>query len=200
MNMYKTNSTRQAKFACQEGSVLVIVMIILALLTVIGISATSMSSTELKIATNDVSYKKAFFHADSGVYGVSKWIHQVLDDEGFSAAGSDNDFDYLDEDSDGDDDLNQLWAEVMGYSAHDDDMDLAFTMATRSVEVDFEKRKPVLQHGSSGPSIGSGASSTGTSSIYELPYVISSVASKQHGASADITARYVKVDGIIGGL
>ncbi len=51
----------------QQGSMIVIAMIILALLTIIGISATNMSSTEVMVSTNAMLHNIAFYAADSGI-------------------------------------------------------------------------------------------------------------------------------------
>jgi Tfp pilus assembly protein PilX len=49
-----------------DGSVIVAAMMILVLLTIIGISATSTSNTELNITSNAQLHKMAFFTAESG--------------------------------------------------------------------------------------------------------------------------------------
>jgi len=49
----------------EEGSVLVIALIVLALLTIIGIAATQMSETELGMAANWKFQKEAFYAAES---------------------------------------------------------------------------------------------------------------------------------------
>jgi hypothetical protein len=51
----------------QQGSVIVIAVIILVLLTVIGISATNTSTTEMQISTNAVLHNVALYTADSGI-------------------------------------------------------------------------------------------------------------------------------------
>ena len=68
----------------EDGSVVVIVIIILALLTIIGVSATNMSTTEQKIAGNDKNHKIAFYHVESGPYGMAKWVARVLDEDRLS--------------------------------------------------------------------------------------------------------------------
>jgi len=51
----------------QQGSVIIIAMIILVLLTIIGITATTTSITEVQISTNAVLHNTAFYTADSGI-------------------------------------------------------------------------------------------------------------------------------------
>jgi Tfp pilus assembly protein PilX len=51
----------------EKGSVIVVAMIILALLTLIGISAVTTSTTEVNIAANDQLNKMVFYTADAGI-------------------------------------------------------------------------------------------------------------------------------------
>ena len=51
----------------QQGSVIVIAVIILALLTIIGIAATKTSTTEMQISTNAVLHNVALYTVDSGI-------------------------------------------------------------------------------------------------------------------------------------
>jgi len=51
----------------QQGSVIIMAVIILALLSIIGIAATNTSSTEVKISTNGLLHNMAFYTADSGI-------------------------------------------------------------------------------------------------------------------------------------
>ena len=52
--------------ANQDGSMLVIAMLILVLLTLLGVSASTTTEVELKIADNDRSHKINVFRAESG--------------------------------------------------------------------------------------------------------------------------------------
>jgi hypothetical protein len=51
----------------QQGSVIIMAVIVLALLTVIGISATNTSTTEVQVSTNAMLHNIAFYTADSGI-------------------------------------------------------------------------------------------------------------------------------------
>ena len=51
----------------QQGSVIVIAMVILVMLTIIGIAATNTSTTEVQISTNALLHNIAFYTADSGI-------------------------------------------------------------------------------------------------------------------------------------
>ncbi len=50
-----------------KGSVMVAALMVLVLLTIIGISASNISVTEVQIATNSLRYERAFYTAESGL-------------------------------------------------------------------------------------------------------------------------------------
>lgn len=50
----------------EDGSVLIVALIMLVLLTVMGISATTTTNLEIQIAGNDMRYKEVFFRAEAG--------------------------------------------------------------------------------------------------------------------------------------
>lgn len=60
----------------ENGSVMLIALLIMALLTIIGVSAINDTTTELQIARNDAIYKINFFQADGSV----RQAVQVLED------------------------------------------------------------------------------------------------------------------------
>ena len=62
----------------QRGSVIIIAMIMLVLLTIIGVSATNTSNTEVQIATNEQLHKIAFYAADGGTEAGIKLLHQNI--------------------------------------------------------------------------------------------------------------------------
>lgn len=49
----------------EEGSVMVVALIVLAMLTIIGISASNTSTTELQIVRNDLLYRINFYKAET---------------------------------------------------------------------------------------------------------------------------------------
>ena len=51
----------------RQGSVIIVALIILVLLTIIGIAATNTSTTEVQISTNALLNNVAFYTADSGI-------------------------------------------------------------------------------------------------------------------------------------
>ena len=51
----------------EDGYVIIAAIMVLALLTLIGISATNISTTERQISTNSLLYERAFYTAESGL-------------------------------------------------------------------------------------------------------------------------------------
>lgn len=66
----------------ERGSTILLSMLILILLSFLGVSAVSTTVNELKIASNDQAYKKAFYNADSGVQYVIGYIENDLKTNG----------------------------------------------------------------------------------------------------------------------
>ena len=58
----------------QNGSIIVVTLIMLVLLTLIGISSTTTSTTEVHVAANNQSYQVEFYLADSGWHQGAMWI------------------------------------------------------------------------------------------------------------------------------
>jgi len=60
------------------GSVLVLILMIIALITLAGISSIDTSTTEVQTATNDVQHKIAFYVAEGGLDVASELLEQNL--------------------------------------------------------------------------------------------------------------------------
>ncbi len=58
----------------EKGSTLVVTMLILVILTIISVSLSNTSRTEMQIASNDQFYKIAFHNADTGINVTSRLI------------------------------------------------------------------------------------------------------------------------------
>lgn len=61
----------------EEGSLIAIVLLLMAVLTVIGISASNTSITESQIVRNEIGYKTSFFRAEAAAIEAI----QLLEDE-----------------------------------------------------------------------------------------------------------------------
>lgn len=62
----------------ERGSVLVIALIMLVLLTILGISASTTSEIETQIAGNERNYKRTFYTANSGIEHVKAALSNEL--------------------------------------------------------------------------------------------------------------------------
>lgn len=62
----------------EEGSVLVIALVMLVLLTILGITATSTSNVELQIAGNERNFKRTFFTANAGIEHAKSYLNDDL--------------------------------------------------------------------------------------------------------------------------
>jgi hypothetical protein len=65
----------------QKGSMIVVVIMLLALLSIMGVSSIRTSNTELKIAANNLIRKRCFYNAESGINRALKVLPSVLDNE-----------------------------------------------------------------------------------------------------------------------
>ena len=52
----------------EQGSVVVIALMILVVLTLLGIMATRTATTDIRIAANEITYKKNFYIAEAGAF------------------------------------------------------------------------------------------------------------------------------------
>jgi hypothetical protein len=58
----------------EEGWVIITALLMLVLLTIVGISATTLSNTELHVSTNGQLHKMAFFVAEGGWQVMTSWL------------------------------------------------------------------------------------------------------------------------------
>ena len=84
--MKKNNSIIQN----DQGSALVIAMLVLLLLTMMGISATRTTDLEMQISTNYKWSKIAFYGADGGSEALIELLEQNIFSAGFDADGGGN--------------------------------------------------------------------------------------------------------------
>jgi hypothetical protein len=63
-----------------KGSVMVAALMVLVLLTIIGISASNISVTEVQIATNSLRYERAFYTAESGLQHAKERLRKPFVD------------------------------------------------------------------------------------------------------------------------
>ena len=58
----------------QEGFIIIAAVMMLALLTIIAVSALNTSTTEVQIATNDLLYEKTFYAAEAGLQHLKQLL------------------------------------------------------------------------------------------------------------------------------
>ncbi len=63
----------------EKGSVIVLVLIMLALLTILGISSTNTSTTEVMISNNTQRHQLVFYAAESGRKEGAMWLQNFAD-------------------------------------------------------------------------------------------------------------------------
>lgn len=178
----------------EEGSILVVALLIMVLLTLMGVWGTMTTETEIRMARNESFYKVAFFNADSGVYTAPKLISATVDGgsgdpdltgTGMSYVGADGTF----------------FREVMGYDTADTDNDVTFSLGNHTVGVDVERLGQQILAGSEAEfaagAEGIGAGSTGGVGIL---YQMNSTGSGPANSSTTVSAVYRKVVGTPGGL
>jgi len=72
-----TSEKQESILTGEEGSVIVIALIILMLLTMVGTSATNTSTVEIQVAGNERNYKKNFFRAEAAAMQASQSIQNA---------------------------------------------------------------------------------------------------------------------------
>jgi len=58
----------------EDGSALLIAVLILCILTILGVSSSNMATIDLQIAANDRDYVKEFYVSDSGWKAAANWL------------------------------------------------------------------------------------------------------------------------------
>jgi len=179
----------------EQGSVLIVALLILVLLTVIGISATSTTNIETQIAGNDKFQKIAFNNADSGINPTAKVISAILTNQSEPAFTK---ITYLTDDGDTGAD-GSLFREIMGYKDHESNWDIRFILDSYQVNVDIN-RTGVRNLAGGAVEFGSGAEGVGAGSGgVAIFYNIDSTGDGPANSRSNIAADYRKVVGATGG-
>lgn len=87
----------------EEGSVLIIALVMLVMLTLMGVSATTTSTIEMQIADNERNYQRAFYVADAGIEHVRSMLTSKLVEKNAAnlASGSPLEWDFAVDGSEG---------------------------------------------------------------------------------------------------
>jgi len=181
-----------------EGSVTVIALLILVILTLLGVSATITSRTEVQIAGNDRFRIIAFENADSGVYATPKVISACLDNNG-EIALPDN-VTYCGN-------LGTFYDELMGFNPYDapseplpNGFELGFVLGGFNIYTDV-RRLGIEYLAGGGVEFASGAEGVGAGSGgIGILYNINSLGEGPSASRSNVEAVYRKIVGMPGGL
>ncbi|MBN1626081.1 MAG: hypothetical protein JW944_06105 [Deltaproteobacteria bacterium] len=183
----------------EQGSVMVVALVILVLLTIIGISATTTTNIETQIAGNEKVQKIAFYTADSGVPTSAKLISAIIDSQTQPTLA---DVEYAEVGGVTD----PLLRQIMGYDPYDggdprDDVTFTFGSNT-TASADIERTGTEIlagggvEFGSGAEGVGGGAAGGGVAIFYD----IDSLGEGPSNSQSNIVAGYRKVVGVAGGL
>jgi hypothetical protein len=189
----------------EQGSVIIVALLVLFTLTLLGISATTTSTVELQIAANDQLHTIAFYNTECGIFATPKLISNAIDilseppvdtDDGSIAPG----IEYLP--NDGSYVADTFFRQVIGYDAYDGGTsDITFDSGGIPVEVDVERlgQQNIVGGGAefASGSQGIGAGSTGGVAIF---FGMDAAGTGPRNSAANIRAEYRKVVGVPGGL
>ncbi|PKN29624.1 MAG: hypothetical protein CVU64_07260 [Deltaproteobacteria bacterium HGW-Deltaproteobacteria-21] len=176
----------------QNGSVLVIALLILVFLTLIGIASSSITQIEIQIAGNERAYNIAFNTADSGVYMSPKIIRRCFEDGAQPTLTNIN----CTPASPG------FFRRVMGYDPPPNNTgNVQFTLDNQPVSVAV-KRDRQISLGGGGIEFGSGTEGVGVGSASGVAviYKMDSDGTGPNSAKSVIAAEYRLVPGVAGGL
>ncbi len=194
--------------ANEEGSVIIVALLVLTIVTIIGISATSTSVLEQQIATNDKLHKITFCTAESGAYAISKLISSCMNENeepsGTTTLTSTSDYNAYDSNKLVFTNVSDFWDLIMGYSAStlDNTKDATMNLDSGTVLIDvvrFSGSSAVAGGGAefATGSEGAGVGSSGGVSMY---FGVDSQGSAGRGSKLTLGVNYKKIVGVPGGL
>jgi hypothetical protein len=186
--------------SAEQGSVMIVALVMLVLLTIIGISATSTTNIETQIAGNDKFQKIAFYTADSGLPATAKLISEIMETQvqtAYTAVA------YLNPDGDPDTTntvLSQIMADPSTYVYDDGTPDLRFSLPGNniaSVDIQFDRREPIagggVEFAAGSEGVGTGTAGGGVAVFY----VLESTGTGPGNSQSGIVASYRRVVGVL---
>jgi hypothetical protein len=190
------------KILCnKDGSVLLICLLILLVLTLIGIQALDTTDVELAITTNDRTYKEALNAADGGGYVAIKTISEALNNSESPSLPST--INYIANDGSvalNPPDPDTFYREIIGLDSYENEQDLAFSMSP-STEVCCDiKRLRVVNFAGGGAEFAASYSGVGASGPKGAYYRVSTNAEAPNGSCSRVDVTYIKALGVAGGL
>ena len=204
-NNNKLKLSLPVSFVDEAGSVLLITMMILVLLTLIGISGLNNTNIEIQIAGNDKAHDCAFYNADSGGYTTAKLISTAINEKatpfldsttGTFAAST---FTYNDSGTSDTAAGHTFFRELSGFESYDTAPDVSFNNdGQHTIAVDVMRLRSVNIAGG-GAEFASGMEGHGTS-LSGVYFGINSTGSGPLNALSIISSTYLKVLGTAGGI
>lgn len=184
-------SPRLKPISDENGSMMVVALLVLVILTLVGITAATTAKVEVQIAGNQKFHKIAFHHADSGIYTVPKLITAAFD---MGTEQSASGITYLGS-------TGTFYNEIMGYDSYDADRDLRITIAGYDVDLDVNRLGTETLAGT-GAEFASGAEGIGVGSTggVAVIYGLDSLGEGPSESLSNIAAVYRKIVGTPGGL
>lgn len=113
-----------------SGVALIVVLLVLALLTIIGISATSTSTVEQRIAANDKELSIVTYHTDAGLATVAQLVNQAIFDRNLVAT---DEISFLP-------DVDTVYTQIRYPDTYDlGSTDIQYTLANTTVSLDVHR-------------------------------------------------------------
>lgn len=180
----------------ENGSVIVAALFLMAIVSIIGVSATNISTVEVQIASNDHFHRIAFFNADSGPYAVPKLISRAVNTSTIQTA-SNFGFAYIPYTgsaslpSDGG---TRIYNQIYGFDTYDAANDISF--GGTQVDIRRDRQRNTVGGGAEFAAASEGIGAVSVAVFYDLQ----SAGSGPRGSNATVLAEYRKVVGMPGGL
>jgi len=182
----------------ENGTVLMISVIMLAVATAIGLFAMNTANVEIQVAGNYKNHVIAFHNADSGIYGTPKLVSKAVNDKATPYLGIPSAFTYLDAGA-SDSSFGTFFRELSGIDPYDTSRDVDFSTGGELLfSVDVERVR-VIHIAGGGAEFASGTGGGGVS-LTGIHFNIDSLGHGPVQSQSNILARYLKVIGVAGGL
>lgn len=187
----------------ERGSVLLVSLLILLVLSLIGIQALNTTVIELAITTNDRTYKEALNAADGGNFVAIKVVSQALNESASPTLDALSTLEYIA--NDGTIDSNppnpdSFYRELIGVDNYENGADLRFPISpTANASVDVQ-RLQVINMAGGGAEFASSYSGVGVSGPKGTIYGVRTTATAPNNATSRVYVQYMKALGVAGGL
>ena len=188
----------------ENGTVLMISVIMLTVATAIGLFAMNTANVEIQVAGNYKNHVIAFHNGDSGIYGTPKLISKAVNDKATPYLGIPSAFTYLYGVSTSDSSAYTFYRELSGIdsdSNNDRGVEKDFQFSTGGellFSVDVERVK-VVHIAGGGAEFASGTGGGGVS-LQGIHFDLDSLGHGPVQSQSNILARYLKIIGVAVGL